>query len=97
MKPFEKYYEGYENYDNGGKLDQRIIADAKRVYETLKTPKAIEKFFRADYETQYKTVEGLDPGHSGFSFGCVCRCAYEYAQAVEKEALALKKAKDNQR
>ena len=97
MKSFDKYFEGYKNYDNGGKLDQRIIADAKRVYETLKTPKAIEKFFQADYETQYKTVEGLDPGHSGFSFGCVCRCAYKYAQAAEKEALALKKEKDNQR
>lgn len=97
MKSFDKYFENYKNYDEGGELDKRIIADAKRVYETLKTTKAIEKFTRASYETQHEMVEGLAEGHSGFSFACVCQCAYRYAQEAEKEALILKKVKDLQK
>ena len=77
IKSFSEYFAGYKNYDNGGKLDQTIIADAKKVFETLKTPEAIQSFHKADYETQQKMVGGLDDGHSGFSFGCVCQCADE--------------------
>ncbi|MBQ9035625.1 MAG: hypothetical protein IJ099_06700 [Alphaproteobacteria bacterium] len=79
IKSFDEYFEGYKNYDDGGKLDQVIIADAKKVFETLKTPEAIEQFHKADYETQQKMVKGLDEGHSGFSFASVCSVAYKYA------------------
>ena len=85
IKSFSEYFAGYKNYDNGGKLDQRIIADAKKVFETLKTPEAIQSFHKADYKTQQKMVGGLDDGHSGFSFGCVCQCAYNYAEYKAKE------------
>ncbi len=85
IKSFSEYFAGYKNYDNGGELDQMIIADAKKVFETLKTPEAIQSFHKADYKTQQKMVSGLDDGHSGFSFGCVCQCAYNYAEYKTKE------------
>ncbi|MBR1601525.1 MAG: hypothetical protein IJ677_08110, partial [Alphaproteobacteria bacterium] len=85
IKSFDEYFEGYKNYDDGGKLDQVIIADAKKVFETLKTPEAIEQFHKADYETQQKMVKGLDDGHSGFSFSCVCSVAHQYASYKAKE------------
>ena len=81
---FDEYFVGYKNYDNGGELDQMIIADAKKVFETLKTPEAIEQFQKADYETQQKMVKGLDDGHSGASFAYVCHNAYIYATYAQK-------------
>ena len=84
IKSFSEYFAGYKNYDNGGELDQMIIADAKKVFETLKTPEAIQSFHKADYKTQQKMVSGLDDGHSGFSFGCVCQCAYNYSAYAQK-------------
>ena len=86
IKSFDEYFKGYTNYDNGGKLDQIIIADAKKVFEKLKTPEAIDQFHKADYKTQQKMVEGLDDGHSGSSFSSVCHNAYKYAlyKATEK-------------
>lgn len=84
VKSFSEYFAGYKNYDNGGELDQMIIADAKKVFETLKTPEAIQTFSKANYETQQKMVSGLDDGHSGFSFGCVCQCAYDYSTYAQK-------------
>lgn len=84
MKSFDEYFEGYKNYDDGGKLDQGIVADAKKVFETLKTPKAIDQYYKADYEKQQQMVKGLDDEHSGFSFFCVCSVAYKYASYTQK-------------
>ena len=84
LKSFDEYFAGYKNYDNGGKLDQVIIADAKKVFETLRTPEAIEGFYKADYKKQQEMVPGLDDGHSGFSFGCVCQSAFRYATYAQK-------------
>ena len=80
-KTFDEYFAGYKKYDNGGELDQRIIADAKRVFETLKTPEAIQSFYKSDYETQQKMVSGLDDERSRFS--CVCQNAYRYADYIK--------------
>lgn len=81
---FDEYFADYKNYDDGGKLDQMIIADAKKVFETLKTPERINEFYKAGYEKQQEMVKGLNDGHSGFSFSCVCHCAYEYAEYAKK-------------
>ena len=85
IKSFDEYFAGYKEYDNGGKMDKMIIADAKKVFETLKTPKAIKAFHEANYDKQQKMVSGLDDGHSGFSFARVCQCAYDYAEYKTKE------------
>lgn len=84
IKSFDEYFEGYKNYDDGGKLDQVIITDAKKVYETLKTPEAINEFYKASFEKQQEMVKGLDDGHSGFSFSCVCNNAYRYATYAQE-------------
>ena len=42
---FDEYFEGYGFFDKGGKLDQQILIEAKKVYEKYKTPKAISKFY----------------------------------------------------
>lgn len=81
---FDEYFADYKNYDDGGELDQMIVADAKKVFETLKTPERINEFYKFSYEKQQETVKGLNEGHSGFSFGCVCRSAYEYAEYAKK-------------
>ncbi len=83
-RTFDEYFAGYKNRDNGGKSDQGIIADAKKVFETLKTPEAILIFYTADdYKTQQEMVSGLDDEHSWYSFKCVCQCAYRYAKYIE--------------
>ena len=84
IKSFDEYFKGYTNYDNGGKLDQISIADAKKVFEKLKTPEAIDQFHKADYKTQQKMVAGLDDGHSGSSFFSVYHNAYRYAIYAQK-------------
>ncbi len=93
-KTFDEYFTGYKNYDDGGKLDQGIIVDAKKVFEALKTPEAIQAFIKADYKEQVQMVSGLDDGHSAFSFGCVCHCALKYANYIklvaEEKELAAK-------
>ena len=85
-KTFDEYYADYKNYDNGGELDQGIIADAKKVFEKLKTKEAIKAFAKATSAKQNEMVNGLDDGHSGFSLRCVCLCAQEYAEYMEKVA-----------
>lgn len=85
IKSFEEYFEGYKNYDDGGKLDQTILADAKKVFEKLKTPELIELFQNTDYQTQQDVVKGLDEGHSGASFASVCSAAHKYAEYKANE------------
>lgn len=85
-KTFDEYFAEYKNYDNGGKLDKMIITDAKKVFETLKTPEAIQTFYDASYEEQQKMVSGLADGHSGASFYCVCQNAYKYADYIKLAA-----------
>lgn len=96
IKSFSEYFAGYKNYDNGGKLDQLIIADAKKVFETLKTPEEIQSFYKADYKTQEKMVAGLDDGHSSFSFRCVCQCAYNYAEYAQNSVKEQSKTNEEQ-
>ncbi|MBP5161139.1 MAG: hypothetical protein ILP11_03750 [Alphaproteobacteria bacterium] len=79
IKSFSDYFKGYKNYDDGGKLDQRIVADAQKVFETLKSPKAIDSFIHASVKTQNTMVPGLDEGHSGASFAAVCSLARRYS------------------
>ena len=81
---FDEFFKDYKNYDNGGKLDKLIVADAKKVYLKLKTPKEIERFSKLSCEKQNQMVPGLDEGHSGFSFCCVCSLAYRYASYIER-------------
>jgi hypothetical protein len=86
IQSFDEYFKGYKNYDNGGVLDQKIVADAKKVYQKLRTPDAIQEFYRLSSSEQYEKVPGLDRGHSGASFGYVCWLALKYAKYVnEKE------------
>ena len=80
---FEKYFEGFQCYDEGGKADQGIISDAKKLYEALKNPEDIKKFKDADYKEQEKIITDLDR-HSGLSFSLVCKCAYDYAVYAQK-------------
>lgn len=94
IKSFEEYFKEYKCYDDGGKLDKGIIADAKKVFEKLKTPEAILEFQEADPQEQEKMVKGLDDGHSGFSFACVCQNAYKYA-LYAKENGANVEAEEN--
>lgn len=82
-KTFEEFFKEYTNYDDGGELDKAIIRDAKKVYEKLKTPAAIDKFYELrDYKKQKEMVPGLDEEHSGFSFYAVCSAAKQYALYV---------------
>ena len=85
-KSFEEYFKGFECYDEGGELDQGILEDAKKVFEKLKTPKAIKEFHDADYKKQEELVGPLRD-HSALSFSLVCKNAYDYAQYMEKFTL----------
>ena len=81
---FDEYFADYQNYDKGGKADQRIVAEAKKVFTTLKTPDKIEKFYASPVEERKKMVTGLSEDHSGASFHAVCRGAYVYAEYAQK-------------
>ena len=42
IKNFDEYFKGYKSYDNGGKVDQTIIRDAKKIYTSFKTVENIK-------------------------------------------------------
>lgn len=97
-KTFDEFFKDYKNYDDGGKLDKAIIADAKKVYEKLKTPAAIDKFYKLrDYKKQKEMVPGLDDGHSGFSFYSVCAAAKQYALYITNQGLTMANVMQNGR
>jgi hypothetical protein len=71
------------------------VADAKKVYQKLRTPNAIQEFWSLDTREQDEKVPGLDKGHSGGSFYCVCVLALSYAEYVNEKGqkLAMEYAK----
>ena len=97
-KTFDEFFKGYKNYDDGGELDKAIIMDAKKVYEKLKTPVAIDKFYELkDYKKQNEMVPGLDAGHSGFSFYSVCAAAKQYALYITNQGQMMVNMKQAER
>lgn len=97
-KTFDEFFKNYKNYDDGGELDKAIIADAKKVYETLKTPAAIDKFYELrDYKKQNEMVPGLDDGHSGASFYAVCSAAKQYALYINNQGQMMINMKQAER
>ena len=81
---FDEYFADYKNYGGNGKIDKVIKSDAKKVFNELKTPEAIQTFFEADDEVQKKMVSGLNKDHSNRSFYYVCKCALDYASYVQE-------------
>ena len=83
IKSFDEYFAGY---GNGSKSAQQVLTDAKKVFEALKTPEAIEAFQKVDDTIQKKMVEGLNPEHTGHSFSAVCQYARMYAQYARENS-----------
>ena len=91
---FFKDYGDYTKHDSeANELNKIIIADAKKVYEQLKTPEAISNFYK---QKDSKKVPGLDKDHSGASFYAVCKAAREYAVYVATQSQMMTyKGKDD--
>lgn len=71
-KPDDRHYwEPYELF---------ILTEATKIFNALKVPDVIEKFYDLSFDIQKKEVPDLDDGHSGYTFGCATRLAYQMAE-----------------
>lgn len=84
IKSFNEYFEGYKHFDDGGNADQLTLSDAKRVFNTLKTPEAIERFQKAGIVEQQEIIGGL-----GVDFARICSLAHRYATYVQQCRYAI--------
>lgn len=85
-KSFDEYFADYKAYDNGGNLDKEILANAKKVYETLKTPGLIMTFATADQNIKEEMIVDFPYDDNSYgSFCCVCEAAQQYAEYVSKD------------
>lgn len=81
---FDMYFDGYKYFDNGGKTDKQIIADAKKLYETLKTPEKIRNFQDYGSEAYADMEKNMRKQHLNITMDAVCQCAEEYADYAIK-------------
>lgn len=63
--------------------EMSVCIDAVRVSQALGSPEKITEFHAMDWDDQQRSVPGLYDGHSGNSFGMVCRLASTYLQYPE--------------
>jgi len=59
-----------------------ILTESVKILNALKTPEAIESFHNENFYTQKTLVPDLDEGHSGNTFGCATRFAYQIANGM---------------
>ena len=84
-KNVSRFFKDYKQWDDGGEYDQIIISDARKVYNALKTPRAIQSAFgNRNFKDRYSAVPGLSDMHDTNSLYCVYMCALQYAMYHEK-------------
>jgi len=66
---FRQEYEGYEMF---------CCTQAVAFADALKTPEAVEAFYKLPYNEQRIRVPAMDDGHSGNTFGAACSLAIHY-------------------
>lgn len=78
---FKKWISESEGKNYGRELDIGIAKDAHLVATTLKTPKAVETWYKLGYDQRMQAVPGISEGHSGFSFGQMVRLAHAFLKS----------------
>ena len=80
LKNFEEYFAEYHHYDNGGKIDKAVIAQAKNVYEQYTSAGKIKSLYPQLYSAinrgEYK--DNFAEKHLSIS------CALRYANYVKQ-------------
>jgi hypothetical protein len=83
---FKKWISESEGKNYGRELDIGIAKDAHLVATTLKTPEAVETWYKLGYERQMQAVPGISDGHAGFSFGQMVRLAHAFLKSESATA-----------
>jgi hypothetical protein len=83
---FKKWISECEGKNYGRELDISIAKDAHLVATTLKTPEAVETWYKLGYEQQIQAVPGISDRHSGFSFGQMVRLAHTFLKSESATA-----------
>ncbi len=91
IKNFDEYFKGYKSYDNGGKVDQTIIRDAKKIYTSFKTVENIKVLHNEYVEYIQKKPEIIDE-KIAMRYRSVC-CASGYAEYVSRNSKTTKNRK----
>jgi len=87
IKSFDEMYaqQGERLAEDFGKdKTEAILHDARKIYETLKTPEAIDEFAKSGYEKRQEMVKGLSGKHF-VGMGLAHKLARDYAEYVQKE------------
>ena len=59
-----------------------ILTESVKILDALKTPEKIESFKDMSFALQKSLVPSLDEGHSGNTFGCATRMAFQMADGI---------------
>ncbi len=81
--PFNAYFPRTKAYEDGAELDEVILSDAEKIYETLKTPKAIRHFGRLSTAKRNELVPGLQIETTSLCLKCAYIYALRYAEYVQ--------------
>ena len=83
---FKKWISEIEGKNYGRELDIGIAKDAHLVATTLKTPEAVETWYKLGHEQQMQAVPGISEEHSGLSFGQMARLAHAFLKSESATA-----------
>ena len=60
-----------------------VVTEAVKLAEALKTPEKVEEFAKADSDTQRTMAPDIVDGHSGNTWGGMCKLAYRHLKGME--------------